>query len=256
MMYNACLLSFEQTRHHKMTAQRPLFLIIVHDVAAPFRQELQVIFDSLHALVETQFSCAVVPRWHGSLLNEQDELLNLIADCDELLLHGWTHLRAHTPGIVSRFTARSDELGGLGVHEIQDRIDNGKSELERLTGRDVRGLLPPAWQFPFPTTTLQGLSYVMRYSRLEFCRPEIKSRKLATWSYDWGWLKQAAWAGHLLGHARSKTCPHAIPCIAIHPIDVSRGWLPRITKLIQKFVDLGCQPTVPQAICTGATNKP
>jgi hypothetical protein len=221
---------------------------MMHDVATPFYGDLKVIIDHLQTLVGSQFSCAVVPCWHGQKLAATDNLLRVISDCDEVLQHDFTHFRDDKPGIISKFTGRSDEFRGMGVSEIQDRINNGRTLLRLLTGRDIHGLLPPAWQLPVPATTLKEISYVVRFTQLQTCHDAVNFRKLATWSFDWGVIKQAAWAGDFLGTVRWKLCPHSIPCIVIHPIDLKRGWWPRITNLIQKFLDLGYHSTVPQKV--------
>ena len=231
-------------------------LIIIHDVAAPFRQELQVITECVRDLVGSRFSCAVVPRWHGKLLDNADGIPDLIAGCEELLLHGWTHFRDHKPGLISKLTQRSDEFGGLSARDIQQRIDLAIEELSSVTGRPVNGLLPPSWQLPIPATALNGLSYVVRFGRLESCHREAEFRRLATWSFDWGWLKQAAWAGDVIGSARFELCSNTIPCIAIHPIDVSRGWLPRISRLIRDLLERGYQPSIPQAVFAESAGTP
>lgn len=231
-----------------MNSQRQPFLIVVHDVAPPFLQNLQTIFHTLQPLVGSRYSCAVVPRWHGAPLMPEDALLESISTCGELLLHGHTHFRQHLPGLVSLLTGRSDEFGALSHAEIQDRVSTAQHDLERLTGRTISGLVPPAWHMPMAATLLENLSYVMRFSRLESCQTDGNIQPLATWSFDWGWVKPAAAAADMFSTARLKLIKNAIPCVAIHPVDVSRGWMPRITALVQELLDQGRTPALPNEI--------
>ncbi|MEZ6061030.1 MAG: hypothetical protein R3C19_11760 [Planctomycetaceae bacterium] len=226
-------------------------LVVFHDVAPVFEGELARAIAAVRRIVGSRFSCAAVPRWHGERPGQGiARMLEIAGECDEWLVHGLTHRREHSPGLVSRLTNRSDEFGGLTLAEIQQHIDAAKDELETVCGSKVHGLVPPAWQLPVAAVQLQRLSYVMGFRRLESCRDGAIDRRLATWSYDWGWLKSAAWAGHAMGVAAWKLTSDAIPCVVIHPADVARGWLPFILKQIERLLDSGCRPTTPGALMT------
>ena len=225
-----------------------LFAVVVHDVTPLYLDELRAVFATVRGFVGSQFSCAVVPRWHGrEFPGEETELTELLAECGEQLLHGWTHFRDRRPGLISRLTHRSDEFGGLSIREVQDRIDSGRDALQRLTGVAADGLVPPAWRLPVASTGLTGISYVMRYGRLESCADERVFKRLATWSFDWGWLEHAAWGANGVSSAKHRLCSSA-PCVAIHPVDVARGWLPRIARLIRRFLNRGYRPTTPSRL--------
>ncbi len=88
----------------------------------------------------------------------------------------------------------------------------------------------------------------MRYHALESCGDSQSRQQLATSSYDWGWLRPAAWAGHELGFFRRWWNPDAVPCVVIHPADIRRGWLPRILRLMQQLLDEGRLPVVPRSL--------
>ena len=224
-------------------------MVVIHDVAPVFCGELEVIVQSVRELIGSRFACAIVPRWKGTQTwASSDLLLELVGECDECMLHGYTHHRQRDPGLVSRLTGRSDEFAGLSTVEIQQRIDAGRDYLARETGISVTGLLPPAWQMPCDARSLNGVDYLMRFRHLESCTHAGTVYRLATWSFDWGWLRQACWCGELLGQARWKLSSGTIPCVAIHPADVTRNWLPRILRLIRTLIDQGHQPTLPREL--------
>ncbi len=185
----------------------------------------------------------------------QDERLHaLIEDSAEWLLHGWTHRREARPGVVSLLTHRSDEFGGLSLAEIQYRIDQGKELLARRSGGEIAGLVPPAWSLSAPAAHLRNLSYVMRYTRLDSCLEPQRRLPLATYSFDWGCIGPAAWAGWAAGALRWRWFSPAIPCVVLHPMDVARGWLPRILQIIRTFLDKGHEATTPATVF--AANSP
>lgn len=230
------------------------FLVVIHDVAWPFSEELRTIVGIVRNLVGSQFAGGIVPMWHSKDARaKQQRILELISDCDEYLLHGWTHQCVRRTGLVSWLTRGSDEFTGLARSEIQQRIDFGRQAISDLTGTTVAGLLPPAWQLPVAARELSGLSYVMRFARLESCLDPPAVRSLATWSFDWGRLKPAGSCGDLMGTARWSMRRHAIPCVALHPADVARGWLPRATRIIEHLLDRGLQPSVPREVLFAAS---
>ncbi len=191
------------------------FLVVIHDVAWPFSAELRTIVGMVRNLVGSQFAAGLVPMWHSKdARGEQQRIMELISDCDEYLLHGWTHQCVRRSGLVSWLTRRSDEFTRLARAEIQQRIDFGRQAISDLTGTTVAGLLPPAWQLPVAARELSGLSYVMRFARLESCLDPPAVRPLATWSFDWGWLKPAGFCGDLMGTARWSYAP-VMPFLAL-----------------------------------------
>ena len=56
-------------------------LVVVHDVAPPFADELRAVVAGIRPLVGSRFSCAVVPRWHGKeFTDELPRLLSVLRD--------------------------------------------------------------------------------------------------------------------------------------------------------------------------------
>ncbi|TWU42047.1 polysaccharide deacetylase family protein [Novipirellula artificiosorum] len=81
-------------------ATSPL-LIILHDVAAPFLDDVETIIAMLRPLVDSRFACAVVPHWHAAEpALDPRPLRDAIDISDEWLLHGWTHFRSRRTGLI------------------------------------------------------------------------------------------------------------------------------------------------------------
>jgi hypothetical protein len=67
---------------------------------------------------------------------------------------------------------------------------------------------------------------------------------LATWSWDCG---RIGWLGHVAetyGSLRFRWQPQVLPTIAIHPADVSRGFLPRAVLICQRLLNEGRRPVL------------
>ena len=222
---------------------RPI-LVVIHDCAPVFVRELSTIVETLLPIVGHQLSVAVVPCWRGSSSGRTDEgYRELLGVARERLLHGWTHQSRDSWRPISLLTERADEFRGLKAAIIHQRIEAAQAEFTELTGEVAQGLLPPAWQLPIRSTELESLRFVMRFRRLECCRDPQRVLPLVTWSWDWGRLGWLSRGGELVGGLLKWRDPTAIPCIAIHPADVSRGCLPHAVRVIRQWIDSGHEPT-------------
>ncbi len=239
-----------------LAPSRPM-LVVIHDFSPVFLRELSTIVETLMPIVGQQLSAAVVPRWRGNLVGNSDEgyrqLLNFV---QERLLHGWTHQSRDSLRPVSLLTGRADEFRGLDAAIILQRIEAAQAEFTVLTGEVAQGLLPPAWQLPIRSTELSSLRFVMRFRRLECCRDSNRDRSLVTWSWDWGRLGWLSRGGELIGSLLSWRDPTAIPCIAIHPADVSRGCLPHAVRVIHQLLDSGYEPTTATQLMSEGERTP
>jgi hypothetical protein len=223
-----------------------MFLVVLHDVAPRFWQTLAPIIDAVSDLVGQRFASAIVPHWHGDTNPYTGcQLWRRLERCDELLLHGLTHRRTKRPGWISRITNQADEFGGLSLVEIQERVDLARRHLRNAIGVSVTGLVPPAWQLPVNSRELQNVTHVVRWSRIESVQRANDTFPLATWSFDWGRVPVFPGLSHSLGGMMKQLRPAAIPCIAIHPADLSRGQLPFILRRIRALLDAGNEPVTP-----------
>jgi hypothetical protein len=65
---------------------------------------------------------------------------------------------------------------------------------------------------------------------------------LSTWSWDWGIVSHLGLVGECFGNGAFRLRPAALPCVVIHPIDVDRGYLPRIVRIIDGLRRQGRRP--------------
>ncbi|MEP3479378.1 MAG: hypothetical protein ABJZ55_09035 [Fuerstiella sp.] len=253
----------------------PAFCVVLHDVAGPFRIQIQHIVRQVFGLVGNRFACALVPAWHGHCDDAAlAELISICGGCDEWLVHGMTHRResdghggqsgtsrgtsrGFSPGyggrLVSWLTNGADEFGGLPLIQIQERVTRSQFIIRDLTGRLPTGLVAPCWSLPVRSNELKGIDYVMGYNGLVPCcrsendQPEATVR-IASWSYDWGRFGKVASLVNLFPEVRFRSLTDIVPCVVIHPADVGRGWLPVAIRKIQKLLDLGYRPVVPASL--------
>jgi hypothetical protein len=185
-------------------------------------------------------SAAIVPRWHGNCACKTSVAYrDLLTRFSEHLLHGWTHQGASRMRPLSLLTDASDEFWGLDESTILERIEFAQAEFRELTGKNAEGFLPPAWQLPISASRLSSLKFVVRFRGIEACRDDGRTLPIATSSWDWGRIGWLGCAGEWMGHLSRVTYRAAIPCIAIHPIDVRRGYFPRAVRLIERLARNG-----------------
>ena len=127
-----------------------VFCVVVHDVTPVFAAEIDQILAAFEPLVGGSLGGAVVPCWHGRQADAADvrQFQRWDEQFGELLLHGWTHFRENSPGIISCATGRADEFGGATPAEAARRLTLAQAQVQSIVGRPLRGFVPPAWQFP------------------------------------------------------------------------------------------------------------
>lgn len=223
-----------------------VMLVVVHDFSSVFLSELTHITRMLEPLVGQRMSAAIVPRWHGSSCCVSNAAYrDLLKNYSGHLLHGWTHQSASRLRPFSLLTGSADEFRGLDETAILTRLEHARADFWELTGDCAAGLLPPAWQLPIPSHRLPALEFVMRFGRLESCRHPEWTQPLATSSWDWGRLGWLGYGGEWVGNLLRRTSRGAVPCIAIHPIDVARGFFARALEIIKALSQLGFRPSLP-----------
>lgn len=223
------------------------FLVVIHDVTPYFANEIERILNALGPLVGTRLTAAVVPCWHGraSVVADHPFWKTINESFQEVLLHGHRHRNDKSATCLSLLTGRADEFSRLTEIECETRIAAGLEQMEGLLQNRPVGFLPPAWQRGQATPEVllrHGLRFVLGMHGLEFVGHG--SIPLTTWSWDCG---RIGWLGHVAetyGSLRSRWRPSALPTIAIHPADVSRGFLPRAVLICQRLLGEGRRPVL------------
>lgn len=231
------------TTRNTLHSANPRMLVVVHDCSSAFLSELSHIAERLHPILGWKMSAAIVPRWHGHLdCRSNVAYHDLVMQFSERLLHGWTHQSSTRLRPLSLLTNCADEFSRLDETTILARLESAQADFRDLTGRNAEGFLPPAWQFPIRASRLPSLKFVMRFGCLQSCQSERRNQPLATSSWDWGRLSLLGYPGEWIGRLRQRIHQSAIPCIAIHPVDVRRGHFDRAVRLIETLKRRGYHP--------------
>ena len=189
----------------------------------------------LTPLVGRQPSCGVVPDWHGQwpLAEHADYCAMVQGAAGELLLHGYSHRRAHGTSAVSVLTRGSDEMNGLRSNDTVDLIASGQQVFADVFGGPARGFLPPAWQRGRLDTELAitaGLSYTLGFFSIDLAAGRDVDAStparvpLSTWSWDCGRIDWFGRVGDAVGRAMH-AMTRGVPALA----DAFRpGWRPGV----------------------------
>lgn len=231
-------------------------LVVIHDVSSVFLSELDYIVGKLEPLLGRRISAAIVPRWHGTGGCQSNAgYCDLLMKFSEKLLHGWTHQSEGRLRPLSLLTDSADEFWGLDETAILNRLELAQADFQELTGQYAEGFLPPAWQLPISASRLPLLKFVMRFGCLEPCRRDFIIRPLATSSWDWGQIGWLGYPGEWLGSILRRSRRSAIPCIAIHPIDVRRGYFAHAVGLIESLLRIGYRAATASELMSAQENE-
>jgi predicted deacetylase len=226
------------------------FVVVVHDVCPSHSHEVQELLAALEPLVGRTISAAVVPNWHGALFNAELGFAKWLArQFGEILLHGWTHQREAGRGIVSYCTNGSDEFAGLGHDETSARLGLGQIQLTNLFGHPCAGFVPPAWQrgsIDRQTLVRHGLQFLFGYMSIDF----VDGRRIpvSTVTWDVGRFRRLGYVAASLGYALGTVRRRSLRCLAVHPVDASRGYLPRIIRAVESWLRSGRIPILPSEL--------
>lgn len=221
------------------------FYIVLHDVTPVFARQVFEIADRFNGLVDTRIAAAFVPRWHGRALQRGDEQFasEVKERFGEVLLHGYTHRREQGRGLASLITGSSDEFNGLSVSATHERLAVGQEEFAEMFGSPAEGFIAPTFQRGHATPALlaeHGMQFSVGFGKLRIAGRE--ALRLATWCWDLSPWRPAGYLGHGLGHMLMKTRPSALPCLALHPVDLDRRFIKRAVQLTKRLLDEGRRP--------------
>ncbi|WP_157605497.1 DUF2334 domain-containing protein [Schlesneria paludicola] len=224
-----------------------VFSVVLHDVTPRFEKEVDLFVETLSPRIGTAIAGAVVPCWGGEPLTERDRpfLSRIQARFGNLLLHGFTHTRARGRGLVSRVAAGLDEMNGLTPEETDQRLSDGQAEMQRWLGSRAKGFIAPTFQVGHASPqrlARHGIDYTIGYRKL--VRADGTAERLATWCWDVSPRPVLNHAGYWLGELQYRLQRAAIPCLALHPLDVGRGFLPQICQTVDKLLDAGRKPVL------------
>lgn len=226
---------------------RRVFCVMLHDVAPRFEREVDHFVESLSPALGNMMTAGVVPCWAGEPLTDRDRpfLERVQRGFGNLVLHGYTHTRQRGRGFVSRIAAGLDEMNGLSIEETDDRLSCGQQVMQKWFGEPARGFIAPTFQIGHATPerlARHGIQYTVGYRYLVDAQGQ--RLRLATWCWDVSPISVLNYAGHWIGELNYRLRQTAIPCLALHPLDLERGFLPRIMQTVKKLLEVGRAPVL------------
>ncbi len=204
----------------------------------------------LAPLIGRRLSFGVVPNWHGEwpLAAHQDYCQLLSESSEELLLHGYFHQRQRGWGPTTLLAGGCDEMNGLDVEETRRTFVRGQSAFIDAFSEPAQGFLAPGWQVGqvrCNSTVAPGLEYILGFFSIE--TREGHSVPLATRTWDCGRWAALGHIGHGLGWLL-QSMHHRVPTLAIHPIDIERGFWPKILELTTGLLERGYRPSTVEGL--------
>ncbi len=221
------------------------FYIVLHDVTPRFSDAIHQVVDLLSPLVGNNIAASVVPQWHGDSLEEfTPEFVNFVKSAfSEISLHGYYHKRDEGGGFRSWLTNNSDEFNGLNLEQTNARLEKGLATLQQIFNLTPRGFISPtfaAGKLEVEQLATQGIEFaVWMRSIIIHNQPSIP---IATWCWDVSHFKGAGHVGHFYGNMRMLLYRNLLPCLAIHPVDIERGFSNKIKTLVELLLQQGRKP--------------
>jgi predicted deacetylase len=216
------------------------FVVSVHDVAPAASDGIARILRELHPRVGTTISAAVIPAPFDR--NRGASFAALVrSQCREIALHGFSHCCPKTFHPLGLLTDHCSEFIGLSPVEARARLQRGQDILRAVFGDPASVFVPPAWCSGPVTPTLaggSGLSALVTWTHLLTRATTIP---LAVYSWDCGRFAWLAYAGEFCGFIR-RHLGAGIPCVTLHPRDVSRSLLPRGLRVVDQLLRRGFSP--------------
>ena len=232
------------TLHDSIDPAR-VFCVMLHDVAPRFQREVSQFVETLAPALGTAMTAGVVPCWAGEPMTQRDRpfLESVQRNFGNRVLHGYTHTRRRGRGMVSRVAAGLDEMNGLSPDETDGCLADGQRVMAEWFGEPARGFIAPTFQIGHATPdrlSRHGIQYTVGYRYIVDAGGS--RQRLATWCWDVSPLRVLNHGGHWLGELQYRLRKTAIPCLALHPLDLGRGFLPRIVQTVQKLLAAGRTP--------------
>ena len=230
------------------------FLVCIHDITPAYARETRAMIRDLAPLVGRRLSLAVVPDWNGEWpLDAHPGYCREITEAaEDLLLHGYFHRRQRGYGPTTLLTGGADEMNGLDPRATRAAVARGQQVFTEVFGKPTRGFLAPAWQaghLRAEDGEAVGLGHVLGFFSL---RSSTGRRiPLATWTWDCGRMAPLGHLGHAFGRLLHML-DGRVPVLAIHPLDIERGFWPGILQLTHELLETGLEPSTPARLLASA----
>lgn len=211
-------------------------LASIHDVGPGFESAVERLADLLEGLLgRPRFAMLVVPNhWGRHPLNRNTAFAHrLRAWSDsgiEMFVHGWFHRDlAHHRGLSAfkarHMTASEGEFLGLDYAEAAQRMRDGRSLIEDITGRPVAGFIAPAWLYGSGAKeALCDCGFAMAEDHMKVWRPDTGQTLARGPVVTWASRSTSRTASSLAFAALARRTLHPLETvrIALHPGDVTK----------------------------------
>jgi predicted deacetylase len=229
----------QQTVNQCARAKR--FVVSIHDVAPSSTNEIAGMITALRPRVGTTITAAMIPDAFNRRRGAQLAAL-VRSSCQEIALHGYSHQGQSRYHPLSLLTQNALEFHGLSPMEVQRRLYLGQQILQEVFGRPASVFIPPAWCRGALTPAIAEGCHCLVIAGLMFLETRSMRCPLTVYSWDLGRFAVLGYAGEFFGHIVSRLRT-AIPCVVLHPRDMSRNFFGRALAVIDRLIRNGFSPT-------------
>jgi predicted deacetylase len=215
-------------------------VISIHDVAPEHDEAVREFVTQLKPRVGYIISAAVVPA--GFRNQPSATFAEFVQNhCSELALHGYEHTTSCRFHPLAFLSHNSCEFIDLQPSELRERITLGQELLREHFGRTAAVLVPPAWCSGSITPELAAECGLQLIAGLHSLTSTSLKMALAVYSWDWGRAGRFGVLGEVLGAIQLKLGA-CVPCVVLHPSDISRSLFRRALAKIDHFLRDGYVP--------------
>jgi predicted deacetylase len=223
----------------------PTLLVSIHDVSPRFESEVDRLLALLRPHVAERLAMLVVPNhwgeapivpgsaFAGRLRGWADQGI-------EMFLHGYFHrdTAAHersSDRLRARLlTAGEGEFLGLTRAEAVERIEDGRSLVADIIGRDVDGFVAPAWLYGAGAReALESCGLALAEDHWRVWSPAQRRNLIRGPVITWASRTRARLASSLVAAAALRHVPTPVLRIAVHPPDCRH---PALVRSIERTV--------------------
>jgi len=225
-----------------------LMLASIHDVTPVFMRDVTFLVESLRdRLNSSRLAMLVVPNYWGNAPISEDkqfqvQLRQWAHEGADIFVHGWFHKDEAKHGWLNEWKARyltnrEGEFLGLDEQTARQRIVDGRSLIEDITGLPIAGFVAPAWLYGAPAKqALRACGIHMAEDHFKVWDPQsgavLSSSPVISWATR-SWMRaQSSKASAAI--ARHAFTGSPAVRLAVHPSDRSN---PSVLKSINRTID-------------------
>jgi hypothetical protein len=223
-----------------------LLLASVHDVSPRFEREIDRLVDLLQPHVSERIAMLVVPNhWGDAPIVPGSAFAARLRRWSnagfEMFLHGFYHRdeRRHSGADAWRarmMTAGEGEFLGVTRMQAQDRIRQGQSLIEDVTGAAIAGFIAPAWLYgPGTLEALGDCGIAIAEDHWRIWSPATGEALAKGPVITWASRTRVRLASSLAAAAVLRRSPQRVLRLGVHPPDIGH---PALVKSIERTLSI------------------